>query len=52
MLTLPLHPHLLGVPHRVRYLTRLLDGLLERPDTVFVTGSEICDWFVEQRTAR
>jgi allantoinase len=52
VLTLPLHPHMLGVPHRFRYFTRLLDELIERPDTVFVTGSEVCDWFVEQRQVR
>ena len=35
-----------GVPHRAHYLARVLDLLQARDDTVFVTGSEIADWFV------
>ncbi|MGE4220994.1 MAG: hypothetical protein AB7G39_16230, partial [Alphaproteobacteria bacterium] len=47
VLTLALHPHLIGVPHRIGYFEKILDMLLARPDTVFVTGSEIADWFVK-----
>lgn len=47
VLTIALHPHLMGVPHRALYLARMLDLLLARDDTVFVTGSEIADWFIE-----
>lgn len=46
VLTIALHPHIMGVPHRTYYLARILDLLLARDDTVFVTGSEIADWFV------
>lgn len=45
VLTLPLHPHLVGVPHRIGYLARVLDVLGERSDTIFVTGSKIADWY-------
>ncbi len=44
--TIALHPHIMGVPHRAYYLERMLDLLLKRDDTVFVTGSEIADWFM------
>lgn len=47
VLALGLHPHLIGVPHRFGYLERMLDDLLARDDTVFMTGSQIADWFVE-----
>ena len=47
VLTIALHPHLIGVPHRVYWLRRMLDDLLARDDTVFVTGSRIADWFTE-----
>ncbi len=47
VLTLALHPHLIGVPHRIGYFEKILDMLLARPDTVFVTGSQIADWFVK-----
>lgn len=46
VLALGLHPHLIAVPHRFPYLVRMLDLLLARSDTVFMTGSEIADWFV------
>jgi hypothetical protein len=49
VLTLPIHPHLLGVRHRLPYFRQVLDVLLEREDTIFLTGSEICDWFLTQR---
>jgi len=48
VLTLPLHPHLIGVPHRIGYLAQMLDILQERKDTIFMTGSRIADWFIEE----
>ncbi|MCP4327976.1 MAG: polysaccharide deacetylase family protein [Alphaproteobacteria bacterium] len=46
VLALGLHPHLIGVPHRIGYLKKMLDLLVDRGDTVFMTGSQIADWFV------
>jgi allantoinase len=46
ILTLPLHPHVVGVAHRMAHFERTLDLLAARPDCVFMTGSEITDWFV------
>jgi hypothetical protein len=48
VLALPLHPHLIGARHRLPYFASVLDLLMEREDTVFMTGSQICDWFVGQ----
>jgi peptidoglycan/xylan/chitin deacetylase (PgdA/CDA1 family) len=45
ILTLALHPHLVGVPHRFTYLRQTLDVLQERTDAVFATGGQICDWY-------
>ena len=47
VLTLGLHPHLIGVPHRFVYLQKILDVLLDREDVIFVTGGAIADWYVE-----
>jgi allantoinase len=47
VITIALHPHLIGVAHRMGYFEKLIDALLKRNDTVFVTGSQIADWFVE-----
>ena len=46
VLTLALHPHLIGVPHRIGYLAKMLDLLQIRDDTVFMTGGQIAEWFV------
>ena len=46
VLTFGLHPHLIGVPHRAYWFEKALDQLQARPDTVFMTSSQIADWFV------
>ena len=46
VLTLAMHPHILGVLHRAYYLEKAFDLLARRRDTVFVTSSEIADWFL------
>ncbi len=45
VLTIALHPHLIGVPHRAYWFEKVLDLLVARNDTLFVTGSEVADWF-------
>ena len=45
VLALGLHPHLIGVPHRIGMLERMVDDLLARDDTVFMTGAGIAEWF-------
>jgi allantoinase len=47
VLTVSFHHHLSGVLHRIGFVAKMLDLLRDRSDTVFMTGSEICDWFVE-----
>lgn len=45
ILTLGLHPNIMGVPHRLKYLAATLDMLASRPDTIFMTSNQIADWF-------
>ncbi|MEO8303689.1 MAG: polysaccharide deacetylase family protein [Betaproteobacteria bacterium] len=45
ILSLGLHPHQVGVPHRLPHLAKALRLLKERGDTIFMTGSEIADWY-------
>jgi len=47
VLAVGLHPHLIAVPHRMAELERMVDDILARDDAVFMTGSQICDWFAE-----
>ena len=46
VITLALHPHIIGVPHIAYYYEQALDLLMARDDTVFVTSSIMGDWFV------
>ena len=46
VITLALHPHIIGVPHITYYFEQALDLLAARDDTVFVTSSTMGDWFI------
>ncbi|CUH62318.1 putative urate catabolism protein [Thalassovita gelatinovora] len=51
VLGIGLHPHLIGVPHRLPYLAEMLDLLQARDDVVFMTGAQIADWFSKEAVA-
>lgn len=50
MIPISIHPHLIGEPHRFPYLERMLDLLMGRQDTVFMSGNQIADWFESVET--
>ena len=50
ILTFGLHPHIIGVPHIAHYFEKALDLLASRDDTIFLSSSEIGDWFVAADT--
>jgi allantoinase len=45
VLTVPLHPHLMGVPHRIGVLREVVAFLTRRDDTVVVDGQRLYEWF-------
>lgn len=51
VMVLPLHPHLVGVPHRMNWFVKILDLLLARQDTVFLNGGQIADWYAKVEPA-
>jgi allantoinase len=51
VLSLGLHPHLIGVPHRFHELERMLDLLQASRQVKFVTGATIADWFIRHEPA-
>ncbi|MFO1159111.1 MAG: polysaccharide deacetylase family protein [Reyranellaceae bacterium] len=51
VMVLPLHPHLVGVPHRMNWFVKILDLLLARSDTVFLNGGQIADWYARVEPA-
>jgi len=46
VLTLALHPYAIAVPHRLPHLAHAIALLKARPDTQFLNGSAIADWYV------
>ncbi len=40
-----IHPYISGVPHRIKYLERMLEEIAAKPGVVFWSGSEILDWY-------
>ncbi|MDB5857183.1 MAG: polysaccharide deacetylase family protein [Ramlibacter sp.] len=51
VMCLPLHPYVLGQPHRIAHLDRLLEQILAREGVWQATGAEIADWFRRQPAA-
>ena len=48
VLTLGLHPHLIGVPHRFGSFEQMLDLLIKTPGVCFMQGHDIADWYTVQ----
>jgi len=45
VMAISVHPYISGVPHRIGYLEKLYDYILQRPGVVAWKGEEILDWF-------
>lgn len=48
VLTLGLHPHLIGVPHRFGSFEKMLDLLMKTPGVCFMQAHDIADWYTGQ----
>jgi allantoinase len=48
VMCLPIHPYLVGAPHRVRYLDEVLDYVLGHDGVWSTTAGEIAEWFLAQ----
>jgi len=45
VMAISIHPYITGVPHRIKYLEALLDYVQDHDQAVFMTASEIGDWY-------
>jgi allantoinase len=45
VMALSVHPYIMGVPHRLKYLRRVFEVIGKRNDVKFWTGSQIVDWY-------
>ena len=48
IITLALHPHIVGVPQNFYYLKKIIKDLKKSDDVIFMTSSQIGDWFVKE----
>ena len=45
VMAISMHPYITGVPHRIVYLDKILDYIKGHEGVLFMTGSEILDWY-------
>lgn len=48
VMAISIHPYITGAPHRIRYLEHLLDYVGAHEDVVWMTASEIGDWYTRE----
>ena len=46
VMSMSIHPFIMGVPHRIGYFEAALDHVLSHDDVWFTTAGEIYDWFM------
>jgi peptidoglycan/xylan/chitin deacetylase (PgdA/CDA1 family) len=49
VMNIALHPGVMGQPHRIRHLDRLLEYVRGHDGVWLATGVEIADWFTQQQ---
>jgi peptidoglycan/xylan/chitin deacetylase (PgdA/CDA1 family) len=45
VMSISLHPYIIGVPHRIRVLDRLLAHIASHPDVWFAQAQEVDEWY-------
>jgi peptidoglycan/xylan/chitin deacetylase (PgdA/CDA1 family) len=49
VMAISVHPYITGAPHRIRYLEKLYEYILQRPGVALWTGEQILDWYKKAR---
>jgi allantoinase len=52
VMAISVHPYITGVPHRIGYLEKLYEYILQRPGVAMWTGEQILDWYSRQALGR
>jgi allantoinase len=45
VMALSVHPYIMGVPHRLKYLRAVFESIRAKHDVKFWTGAQIVDWY-------
>ena len=48
IMSLSIHPYIMGVPHRIKYFAAAYDYMLAKPGVCFATADELHDWCRER----
>ena len=48
VMAISVHPYITGVPHRIGYLEKLYQYILQRPGVALWTGEQILDWYLAE----
>lgn len=48
VMAISVHPYITGVPHRIRYLEELLDHVGSHEDVIWMTASQLGDWYRDE----
>jgi allantoinase len=46
VMALVVHPYIMGAPHRLKYLRRVLEVIRSKSDVLLWTGAQIADWYL------
>jgi peptidoglycan/xylan/chitin deacetylase (PgdA/CDA1 family) len=52
VMSIAVHPYLMGAPHRNRYLREIYAHLTRHKDVLFWTGEQLVDWYQRVRPAK
>ena len=47
VMSMSVHPYIMGVPHRIGYFEAALDHIIKNEDVWFATAEEIYDWYAQ-----
>ena len=45
VLSMGVHPYIMGVPHRIKYFEQAFDYMMKKKDVWFATADDIYDWY-------
>lgn len=49
IMAVSMHPYIMGVAHRARYLAEVYEHMRKREGVLFWTGAQILDWYMSER---
>ena len=48
IMSMGIHPYIMGVPHRIKYFEAALDHMLKKSDVWFASADDIYKWYKDE----